>query len=224
MTQLLIASRTGYDKDWAASVLADIFHKDMKAAILPLEYEEGWASDRIEAASRFDAGSERRYDVERPLRAYGIRAIRWLVDCHPDAIRAALKESDVLCLFGSDASQCMERMEDLGLEDAVRSFDGILIVLSTAASILEAQFEGGDAWDSELREGLGVLPGVHFLMHYEESEESIRKMIRMLERDGRPILVLSDRSGVYLEEGHIELLGDAFIADENDLDELYSLL
>ena len=49
-------------------------------------------------------------------------------------------------------------------------------------------------------------------------------MIRMLERDGLSILVLSERSGVYLEEGHVELLGDAFIADENDLDELYSLL
>ena len=224
MRQLLIANRTGYDRDWAASVLADIFHRDMKAAILPLEYEEGWASDRIAAADRFDAGSVRRYDVERPLRAYGIRRIHWLLDSDPGEIRSVLRASNVLCLFGSDPSRCMDRIEDLGLEAEIRSFDGILIVLSTAASILEAQFESGDAWDCELREGLGVLPGVHFLMHYEESEESIRKMIRMLERDGRPILVLSDRSGVYLEEGHIELLGDAFIADENDLDELYSLL
>ncbi len=224
MKQLLIVNRTGYDRDWAASVLAGIFHQGMKAAVLPLEYEEGWASDRMQARSRFDEGSERRYDVERPLRSYGIREFRWLLDSPPGEIRTSLETSDVLCLFGSDPSQCMDRIEDLCLEEAIRSFDGILVVLSTAASILEAQFESMDAWDTELHTGLALLPGVHFLMHYDQSEEAIRKMIRMLERDGLSILVLSEKSGVYLEEGHIELLGDAFIADENDLDELYSLL
>jgi hypothetical protein len=36
--------------------------------------------------------------------------------------------------------------------------------------------------------------------------------------------VLSEKSGLYIENGSLELLGDAFIAEDSDLDELYSLL
>lgn len=224
MRKILITCRTGYDRDYAASTLLEVFQRDMKAAVLPLEYEEGWASDRMEAVRRFDHRSDRRYDIERPLRAYGVKNFTWLVGLSPEETEKRIKESDILCLFGEDASECMERIEDLGLYETIRNYDGILIVLSAAARILEDTFETGEDRDRRTISGLGILSAVHLLLHYDESEEAVGKMIRMLERDGQPILVLSEQSAVYLEEGRLELLGGAFIADENDLDELYSLL
>ncbi len=220
---ILVANQTNYDQDWAASSLIQILRRGEKAVILPLEYDEGWAVDAMEFQERFASGSDFHYDVERPLRAYGIRDIQWM-DFHGALKSESCSDADILCIVGTDPDQCMERIHDLGLEDMLSSFHGLLILLSESAHILEQEYESESGYDRLMMEGLGILSGVHFLMHYDESEEQIRKMIRMLETDGKPLFVLSKKSGVLIADGHIDLLGDAFIAEENDLDELYSLL
>ena len=90
--------------------------------------------------------------------------------------------------------------------------------------MLAAQFETGDEYERSERDGLARIPLIRFHMHYSETEEELRKMIRYLETDSRPLIVLSEKSGLYIENGSLELLGDAFIAEDSDLDELYSLL
>ena len=98
------------------------------------------------------------------------------------------------------------------------------MTLSEASHIAETEFESGEEYERESREGLSLLGPLHLHMHYQETEAELRKMIRYLERDGQPLAVLSKNSGIYLGGGAFELLGDAFIAEESDLDELYSLL
>ena len=220
MRRILIANQTNYDQDWAAATLVQLLHPSMKAAVLPMEADEGWASDAMQYREQFAASSDYHYDIERPLRSYGLRAFRWLEMSES----LSLNRDDVLCLFGRDGETCMNLLQDYGLEEQISGYGGMMIVLSEAAHILEGEFEAGGEYDRYICRGLGILSGIHFLMHYEQSEENIKEMIRMLETDGKPILVLSEKSGVLFEEGRVELLGDAFIAEERDLDELYSLL
>ena len=220
MRRILIANQTNYDQDWAAETLVQLLHPSMKAMIMPMEADEGWASDAVQVRERFAADTDYHYDIERPLRSYGLKSFRWIELSES----LSLSHGDVLCLFGTDGETCMDFLQDYDLEEKINGFDGILIVLSEAAHMLEGEFESGGEYDRYVRRGLGILSGIHFLMHYEQSEENIKEMIRMLETDGKPILVLSEKSGVLFEEGRVELLGDAFIAEERDLDELYSLL
>ena len=222
MKQTLIANRTNYDAPWAADFLRSLFHPGMKAVILPPIEQEGWASERDAWLAEFGRDSDHRYDMERPLRSYGIREFVWWDgdSLSLEHLFSEIEEADVLVIFGDDPHPCMRMLEDTGLDEAVKQFDGVLVVLSEAAQIVTARF--GERY--EMQEGLGLIQGASLCMHYDESEAQMRKMIHTLETQEPHVLVLSDRSGVYFEEGHIELLGDAFIAEEEDLEELYALI
>ena len=224
-TQFLIVNKTNYGDRWAGEFLHTILRPGMQAAILPLGYDEGWAKEADDWSRDFETSGERHEDLERPLRIYGIHSFNW-IDFHRETERSAaekLEEADICVLVGTDPAAAMERIEDLALEETLMRFDGILITLSEISHILEESFETGDEYDRQLHRGLGLLP-MRFHMHYSETEEELRKMIRYLESDNRPLAVLSEKSGLYVGNGVLELLGDAFIAEDNDLDELYSLL
>ena len=226
MKRVLIANKTNFDRPWAAEFLSGVFRPDMRVCILTTEHDEGWASSTGDWEAAYGEESDYRYDIERPFRSFGIRQFLW---CDPRRdeeamIRRAIGSSDVLVLFGNDPAVCMDVLEDHDLRDAVCSSHGILVTLSEVSSVLCGEFENESLYDRSLREGLGILKGAHLCMHYDESEEQLRRMIRLLEIHGGSLIVLSAKSGVYFEEGHIELLGDAFIADAGDLEELYALL
>ena len=226
MKRTLIANKTNYDGPWAAEFLSEVFSRQMSACVLTTESGEGWSNSSADWESRFGEAADFRYDIERPLRSYGISSFRWYDPQRDDddAIRRGIRESDITVLFGTEPSVCMDVLEDHDLKEAILSSPGILIVLSEAALTVCRDFENEEYYDRSAREGLGILKGAHLCMHYDESEEQLRRMIRQLEIHGGSLLVLYERSGVYLDDGHIELLGDAFIADERDLEELYSLL
>ena len=80
-----------------------------------------------------------------------------------------------------------------------------------------------DSWYGVEREGLGVLSGFHLLMNYREEPEQLQTIIRCLETGDESVIIVPEQGGVMFDYGNIELLGNAFIADERDLDELYSL-
>jgi len=224
-TRFLVVNKTNYNEVWAGEFLHTVLRPGMRAVILPLGYDEGWAMEADVWNRDFEESSERHEDLERPLRTYGIQDFSW-IDFHRESEGSAadkLKDADICVLVGTDPAAAMERIEDLALEDALKQFDGILITLSEISHILEASFETGDLYERAEREGLGLLQ-IRFHMHYSETEEELRRMIRYLERDDRPLIVLSEKSGLYVGDGTLELLGDAFIAEDSDLDELYSLL
>lgn len=223
---LLIANQTNFDREWAAEFLVTLFRKDMHVLIIPLARNEGWASDVREWDESFQEGSDYHYDLERPFRSYGIRSFSWLDQyrCTREEAVRAIEQSDICVLSGNDPSACMDQIEELGIVNELKEYRGILVTLSEASHLAETEFESGWEGEKEMRAGLGLLGPLHLHMHYQETEAELRKMIRYLERDGQPLAVLSKNSGVFLGGGAFELLGDAFIAEESDLDELYSLL
>ncbi len=222
----LIANKTNFDQVWAAEYLHGVIGREMHALIIPLGHDEGWASDAGIWEDQFSSESDYHYDLERPLRSYGIRSITWM-DFHQETSMSAaekISQADLVMLAGDDPGAGMDRIEDLSLIEAFQNYRGLLITVSEISQILSAQFETGDEYERSERDGLALFPMIRFHMHYSETEEELRKMIRYLETDSRPLIVLSEKSGLYLENGSMELLGDAFIAEDSDLDELYSLL
>lgn len=226
MKRTLIANKTNFDRPWAAEFLGQIFRPGMHVCVLTTEHDEGWASSSGDWEHQYGESGDFRYDIERPLRNYGIRSFSWLDPQRDEEqqIRRTIRDCDVTVLFGTDPSVCMDVLEDHGLTDVILDSPGILVTLSEVSAAVCGEFENEALYDRSLRQGLGIMNGAHLCMHYDESEEQLRRMIRQLEIHGGSLLVLSEQSGVYLEDGHIELLGDAFIADDSDLEELYSLL
>ena len=222
----IIVNKTNFDQIWAAEYLHSVIRKDMNALIIPLDHDEGWASDAGAWGDQFSSESDFHYDLERPLRSYGIHRITW-IDFHQESSESAslkIRQADLVMLAGDDPGAGMDWIEDLGLTRAFQSYQGLLITVSEISQILAAQFETGNEYERSERDGLALIPLIRFHMHYSETEEELHRMIRYLETDSRPLIVLSEKSGLYIENGSLELLGDAFIAEDSDLDELYSLL
>lgn len=227
--QVLLVNKTNYDQDWAAETLIDVIRPDMRALIMPLSYDEGWSSDAGLFQDVFARGSDYHYDLERPLRSYGIpeKNIRW-IDFHrddPSVIREQIAKADILCLVGSDPMECMERIEDLGLKDALVHYRGILIAVSAASKILQDMYYAtmDESEDFHYEEGLGILSDVDLDIHYFEDRYHLAGIIHSLEERGVPQIILPDTGGVLIDSGHVNLLGNAFVADVKDLDEVYEL-
>ena len=227
--RILLVNKTNYDQDWAAESLIDVIRPDMHALILPLAYDQGYSSDADIYRERFSQGSAYRYDLERPLRSYGIpqENISFL-DYYKDSgnvMRDKIRKSEIVCLVGNDPMECMQRIEDLDLESTLKNYDGVLIAVSAAAKILQDLYY--DTLDEDkyfhYEQGLGILSGVDLDIHYMEDKFHLEGIIHSLQERAVPQIIMPEIGGALIDRGNINLLGNAFLADGKDLDEVYSL-
>ena len=227
MIQILL-NKTNFDGEWAAQTLYSLFSKDMKVVILPLSSKTGWASDYEDWSDRFQYGSEYNKDLVRPFLRYGISRKNITILNHFDEdeehLNYVLNNADVICLSGDNPVDSLNCLLDLNIISTLMNFDGILITLGAAASIQSEFFPVYDGLGSfSEKEGLGVLQGVDLEMDYQETDEHLKHIIQTVEDRNRKVIICPKDSGILLTDTHTELLGNAFIADENDLDEMYNL-
>ncbi|MDO5121776.1 MAG: hypothetical protein Q4D46_06800, partial [Erysipelotrichaceae bacterium] len=121
---------------------------------------------------------------------------------------------------------CMERLDDLCLISAIRSCSGIVMGLSAGSKIQqEAYFKTiDDDMEFSYRQGLGLLHGFDLDTHYVQDVFHIMGIIRSLETQNLPVVVMPEKGGIVISGNQFALMGEAFVADERDLDELYLLL
>lgn len=226
MTNILI-NISNFNEEWAYDSLCEYIRENSRVLILPLSYDEGWITDAHEWRQRYGRGMPEYEELVRPFRSYGIRdrQIRWInyyEDDHESCMRKIAK-TDILFFTGGFPDWMMQRLYDLGIEDAVREFDGIVMGTSAGALIQLDEFhlteESG--YEYQYQYGLGLLSGFDMEVHYETDLRHITAIIRSLEDRGKPVVAAPNRGGLLIDGEHFELLGDAFIFEENDLDELY---
>ena len=70
---------------------------------------------------------------------------------------------------------------------------------------------------------MNYIQGVDLVMDYQETDEYLKYIIETIEDRNRKVLICPKDGGVLLTDTSTELLGSAFIADQNDLDEIYRL-
>ncbi len=227
----ILLNSTDFDQPWAADTLREVILPGMRAVILPLSYDYGWASDADDWRLRYDDESLYRYDLYRPLSAYGIPAadIRILdyYSDEPETMARLIRQADVLVLAGEDGDMCMERIEDLGLKQVLRQYTGVMIGLSAGALILPGvyyQIKDGRNEAFYFREGIGAAGGFAAVPHYRQDAACLCGIVRALEEGSLPLVILPEKSGFLIQGSQIAFLGEAFAADMNDLDELYRLL
>lgn len=61
-------------------------------------------------------------------------------------------------------------------------------------------------------------------MNYVQSDEMLQYISAIIEMHGQKVLVCPKNSGILLTDTSTELFGEAFIADQKDLDEIYNLM
>ena len=220
----LLANKTNLDQSWAQDSVGELLYPGMKVGILPLSEDEGWASDAMAYRDRFSSDTEYLEDLRRPFHAYGIpSSALTMLDFH-DGLIGGVSDFDALCLIGDDPDACMNAIFDQGLEEIVRNYQGLVIGISAGAEILcDSFFPLLEEESYEFHTGLDLFHGVDIMTHYEEDAWHLGAIIRRLEDAGRPQIILPENGAVILDGDHFDLLGDAFVADVPDLNEIYSL-
>ena len=223
----ILLNETNFDQDWAAETLVDILKPQLQVLILPLSGNYGWSSDAADWQDRFERGSDYHYDLMRPFRSYGIPKdhISFLncFDEEPETAAQKLKASDLVFLVGEDPDDCMNSLEDMGLVQALQNYRGIVMGASAGAKIQLEQYYRtlDDEMLFDYHPGLGLVSGFDLESHYEEDPFHLTGIIRALESGSSSVIVLPRQGGALISGANIDLLGDAFIATANDLDELY---
>ncbi|MCR5795181.1 MAG: Type 1 glutamine amidotransferase-like domain-containing protein [Solobacterium sp.] len=226
MTNILI-NISNFDEEWAYDSLRPYIHEDSRILILPLSYDEGWITDAHEWRQRYGKGRPEYEELVRPFRSFGIRdrQIRWInyyEDDHESAARK-IRKADILFFTGGFPDWMMQRLYDLGIEDDVRAFEGTVMGTSAGALIQLDEFHltEENGYEYQYQYGLGLLSGFDMEVHYETDLRHITAIMRSLEDMGKPVVAAPNRGGLLIDGDYLELLGDAFIFDVNDLDELY---
>lgn len=223
----VLLNLSNFDEPWAYGAMENILSPSSKVTILPLSYSEGWITDGEEWKENYGKGTDGYEELVRPFRAFGIkdRNIRWVNYYEDDEESASrkIREADVLFFTGGYPDWMLQRMYDLGITEEVMRFDGVMIGTSAGAMIQLDTFHltPEDDYEFQYYEGLGFLSGFDLEVHYEEDLRHVEAIIRTLEDTGNPVIVCPNEGGVIIGENMFELLGQAFILETKDLDELY---
>jgi peptidase E len=223
----VLLSVSNFDAPWAYGSMENILSSDMKVCILPLSYSEGWITDGEEWKESYGKGTDGYEELVRPFRSFGIKdpQISWVNYYEDDEASASrkIREADVLFFTGGYPDWMLQRLYDLGITEEVRNFDGVMMGTSAGAMIQLDTFHLTPEEDYEYQyyEGLALLGGFDIEVHYEEDLRHIEAIIRTLEDTGNPVIVLPNEGGAIIGDNMFELLGEAFVLETNDLDELY---
>lgn len=223
----IIVNKTDFDQAYARETFASVLHPGMRVAFLPVSYDYGYATEHMDFNEQFQEDGVYRYDVARPLKAYGIsqKDIRFInpYEDSKETIARILKQTHLLLLIGENPKDSKEWLTDMGLIPLIRQYEGILLFAGEVGALLTDSFYvNTDSYEEE--SGLSILNGFYIDAAYEADEIHLRNMIRAIETTGKNILVLPEKSGVVFDHNHIDLFGEAFIAGEENLDEMYQLL
>lgn len=220
----LIFNQCNFDQPWASDTLMEVFHKTDRVTIFTLE---SFFDNEYVGMSYLGHEVEMNYDrLKRPFLSYGMKEsniqIIPLSNESDMGMRYRIENSEVLMFVGDHPKVIHQVLEDLDLLYDVLQFQGVLIGIGDCAHAFLDEFEYGESHEMHL--GLGLLSGCALLMHYAQWESQLRYLIHLLETREDAVVILPDQGGFLMEDEQIELLGNAFIATDEDLDELYQLV
>jgi hypothetical protein len=221
----ILLSKPDFDEAWAQEYLIGILRKEMHVLILPLANDEGWAADGETFDHHYRKGSRHYENLVRPFRAYQIKDadILWFNPYKDDrkTLQNELKKSDAVFLCGNDPDAMMQCIEDHGIQEDLQQYQGILIGDASGSKIMMDEFFSEHEWNENAGRGLGLLKGFSLETGYIEDVMHLQHIIRSIEEKGRAVFGCPAKAGVLIQDGHYELMGDAFTCSEEDLDNIY---
>ena len=224
----ILLNISNFDEPWAYESLQRYLPPESRVLIIPLSFHESWITDSFEWHERYGRGSREYREIVRPFLSYGIpeKNIRWInyYEDDEDSCLYKIRSSDVIFFTGGYPDWMLQRLYDLGIKEAVRDFPGVVIGTSAGALIQLAHYHltPEEDYEYQYQEGLGMLSGFDADVHFVEDLKHVEAVIRSLEDLGEPVIAMPDRGGVLIDGDSFELLGDAFVLDRNDLDDLYA--
>ena len=221
----ILLNRPNFNEIWAYPSLQQVLLPTMHVLIMPLDKSAGWANDGINYQKRYQKGSRIYEQLIQPFSVYQIPSenIVWF-NPYQDSeyeLQQKIQQSDVIYLVGSNEESMMQCSNDFHLKEHLNSYEGIVMGDYHGSLIMLDEYYSSNGWDDELHQGLGLLQGFQLDSSYVEDVTHLKRMIDVIEIVGKAMFCFAKKGGVIIDCGHYELLGDAFICYNDDLDCLY---
>ena len=192
---------------------------------MPILAGDEWSEDEREWEFHFRKGSRHYEKIMTPFRNYQIKDkdITWFYpyqETHESAVNK-IHDADIIYLCGNHPDAMMKCIHDLDLHRAFLEFEGVLIGDTFGSAIMMDTFDSAYEWEDETRNGLGLMRGFALEPGYVEDTRHLERIIRDIEVDGKAVFGFGKDGGVIIDNGHYELLGNAFTCNDSDLDTVY---
>lgn len=212
MTNILL-NYYNFDGAWTRGKL-DKYFRNKKVLIVPLAFRENQAWDRASWLAVYGKGGEKYDNILRPFLSYGLKEdeVKWLNFFDTDTDFCQLvKDAEVLFFCGGMPEKAITRMDELGISELVKNFDGVVAGASAGAMLQLDRYHitPDEDYDSyELCNGLGLICGLDLEVHYLATNlqnECTAKAAREL---NRPVYQIWHEGGLLVENGVVTTLGN----------------
>ena len=200
-----------FDGDWAYPQL-EKYVKGAKVLILPLAYRDFQAWDNDSFLSIYGKGGEKYPAITRPFFSYGLTEsdLDWLNPYDTKDRIAQINRADLLFFTGGMPEKALQRMDALGITDAVKQFKGVVMGASAGAMLqLETYHITPDEDYAEygIWHGLGLVKGIDLEVHYLATSIQQQCSRRAAKELGLPIYQMWHEGGLLIEGGKITVMG-----------------
>lgn len=211
MTNILL-NYYNFDGDWARPHLDKLLKNHPRALILPLAYRESQATDNDSWLSIYGKGGEKYDNILRPFLAYGYQEqdITWLNPYDGVDHIAQINNAELLFFTGGMPEKAIARMQELGIVNAVKNFDGIVAGASAGAMLQLQTYHitpDEDYNEYGVWHGLGLVSGFDLEVHYLATDLQNSCTARVVKELGLPVYQMWHEGGLLIEGGQITVMG-----------------
>lgn len=211
MTNILL-NYYNFDGDWTQGKLEKYF-RNKKPLIIPLAFRDSQCWDNESFLSVYGKDGEKYDSILRPFLAYGMKEdeVRWLNCYEQRDFHSMIAQSDLLFFTGGMPEKAIARMRELGIENDVRSFRGVVAGASAGAMLQLDRYHvtPDDDYDHyQLWRGLGLVDGFDVEVHYLSTPLQNQCTRRAAADLQRPVYQMWHEGGLLVEDGVVTPLGN----------------
>lgn len=205
-----------FDGDWAKPHLKKLFESLPHVLILPLAYRESQATDNQSFLSIYGKGGEKYDKILRPFLSYGYceEDIVWLNPYDDSDRLVQISEAELLFFTGGMPEKAIARLGQLGLTEAVRRFEGVVVGASAGAMLQLDTYHitPDEDYDSYgIWHGLGLVRGLDLEVHYLDAPLQNSCAQRAHRELGLPVYKMWHEGGLLIENGAVTVMGNVEI-------------
>ena len=200
-----------FDGEWARPHLERLV-KVRKVLILPLAYREFQAWDNDSFLAIYGKGGEKYPAITRPFIEYGYAEdeLDWLNPYDNRDHVKQINDADLLFFTGGMPEKAIKRMEELGIAEAVKQFDGVVMGASAGAMLQLDTYHitpDDDYAEYGIWRGLGLVGGLDLEVHYLATPIQQQCSLRAVKEIGLPVYQMWHEGGLIVENGKVTVLG-----------------
>ncbi len=195
--------------------LCEYIRPGMRVAVIALSYYDDTVYDNESFLKIYGNGGVCYCETVTELGSFGINEddisfINYFDDTKASA-EEKIKRADLIYFTGGLPDKMMERIQNMGIEDAIRSHTGTVMGYSAGAVIQLLEYHlspDGDYPKFGYYKGLGLLDSFHIEVHYEHRDTQDASIKRVLRERNKPVYVTHTRmGGIVVSDGVIKMIG-----------------